>query len=83
METPEDMEKCRKALQEEGPRVKHVLNSLAQIEAWICALRSALSALPLEMELPMPQKAKEAYAAQAFNRVNECCPPPEDEDCED
>jgi hypothetical protein len=62
----------------EKVRVKHVLNSLAQIEIWIKAIRSALSGLDEETVLPISEKAAEKWeGAESPIFLSKSCPPPE------
>lgn len=68
-------EACARSVEQQGIRVEHVLNSLAQIELWIGAVRSALSGLPPDLQLRMTAKTKQ-WVENGAIRVEECCPPP-------
>jgi hypothetical protein len=56
-----------------GLRVEHVTNSLAQIEAWVGAVRAALNGL--EPDMPLPGSGmRPLFVAPIF--VKKDCPPP-------
>ena len=63
---------------EEPLTVRHLINSLGQIEIWTKAVRRALSSLDPNMELTLSSNAAELWrGSEAPLRVRRDCPPPD------
>jgi hypothetical protein len=64
----------RKAAGIETLKMKHVTNSLGQIESWVAAVRTALATLSPNTPLRMPSTRTSAFVGAI--KVQSDCPPP-------